>query len=162
VRAWQSTYRGIIPDEFLKNLTVSNREAGWRRLLRDSPRGHVICVAQVGSQVVGAASGTTFSGVPGYDANLEWLYLLPEWHRRGVGRELVAGFAHELRARNIQTMVIWVLARNERARKFYQALGGVEITREWEFIGVTPLEKVAYGWSSLRELAGRERSRDGD
>ena len=56
------------------------------------------------------------------------LYVDPDHWQRGVGRTLVARGREELATRGYHEAVLWVLANNERAQRFYGADG-------WAFDG---------------------------
>jgi GNAT superfamily N-acetyltransferase len=51
------------------------------------------------------------------------LYVEEEWRGVGLGRRLVEACAEETRARGLKVLRIGVVARNERARKAYAAMG---------------------------------------
>jgi GNAT superfamily N-acetyltransferase len=66
-------------------------------------------------------------GVAGSQAEwLDGLYVLPEWWSRGVGRSLHDEVLERQRAAGIQRCQLWVLERNDRARRFYERLGWTE------------------------------------
>jgi hypothetical protein len=35
VKSWQVAYRGLLPEDFLQNLSVERREEQWRRALQN-------------------------------------------------------------------------------------------------------------------------------
>jgi len=59
----------------------------------------------------------------GRSAELSKIYVLPEHHRRGVGRALLNAALAEARARGMQTIWLGVNQLNERAQRFYHAQG---------------------------------------
>lgn len=66
-------------------------------------------------------------GVAGSRAEwLDGLYVLPEWWSRGVGRSLHDEVLERQRAAGVQRCHLWVLERNDRARRFYERLGWAE------------------------------------
>ncbi len=56
VRSWQEAYRGLMPQEVLDGLSVSERAANWARILGETGRGSQTLVVLDGSRVVGWAS----------------------------------------------------------------------------------------------------------
>lgn len=126
VAGWQGAYRGLMPDEFLDSLLVAGREAGWREVLaRDAEGGLPAWLAQRDGRAVGFVS----SGPP-RDADVQLpaaevyaIYVRPEVWRGGVGRALLDTATGHWRARGTDTLVLWVLEGNDRARRFYEALG---------------------------------------
>ena len=66
-------------------------------------------------------------GVAGSQAGwLDGLYVLPEWWKRGVGRTLHDAVLERQRAAGAERCHLWVLERNQRARRFYERLGWIE------------------------------------
>jgi ribosomal protein S18 acetylase RimI-like enzyme len=51
------------------------------------------------------------------------LYLLPAWWSAGVGRALMVSVLDALRGDRYRRVVLWVLADNARARRFYERAG---------------------------------------
>jgi ribosomal protein S18 acetylase RimI-like enzyme len=51
------------------------------------------------------------------------LYLLPAWWSVGVGRALMTSVLDSLRGDRYRRVVLWVLADNARARRFYERAG---------------------------------------
>jgi ribosomal protein S18 acetylase RimI-like enzyme len=124
VAAWQAAYRGLIPDAKLAQFTVDYRLAGWQRALAD-PRG---CTTLVG-EADGAIAGYCWFG-PTRDEDgkgepvgeIIALNIRPAYWRRGMGRRLSESALAKMAATwNVATL--WVLKGNERAMRFYEALG---------------------------------------
>src|SRR5262249_23092035 len=79
------------------------------------------------------------------------LYILPDYQRRGVGRLLLATVARWLHDRGMRAMHVRVLRENEPGRRFYAALGGVEIGQEVREDAGVPLHFVVYAWSVVSD-----------
>jgi GNAT superfamily N-acetyltransferase len=85
----------------------------WESFL-DDPAVSVLVCEEDGTAV----------GVAG--ARAEWLdglYVLPEWWSRGAGRRLHDEVLERQRKAGGTRCHLWVLERNDRARRFYQRLG---------------------------------------
>jgi GNAT superfamily N-acetyltransferase len=157
VRSWQETYRGLIPDSVLDTLSLERRATQWRRSL-DDPADvyHYALVMEVDQKIVGFANyGKEREGDSGYQGELFALYLLKEFHGRGLGRALVQEAADGLLKSGFSSMLVWVLAENP-ARRFYQRLGGVYVREKYIEIGSSVLLEYAYGWGNIRPLAKGE------
>ncbi|MDX1646312.1 MAG: GNAT family N-acetyltransferase [Longimicrobiales bacterium] len=114
------------------------RIARWERWLSDPDISTL--VGESSGELVGFC---TIRSSPEDDtdaatAEMATLYVRPDrWHR-GVGRTLCEAGLERARRRGFQTLVLWVLDINERARTFYEHLGFVadgrtkvdEMTRE--------------------------------
>jgi len=152
VDSWRTSYRGILPDEFLASLSESGYRERWSRLL-SSDRSNLIYVATDDGDVVGFASGgKERAGEDGFAGELYAIYLLEAFKRRGHGRELVRATVAGLRGLGIDDMIIWALTDNQPARAFYERLGGVFVRAQPIVIGSATLEEVAYGWRRLSDV----------
>ncbi len=152
VESWRTTYKGIMPDELLANLSVERRQANWTNVLSNPDSRTVLYVAEVDTQVVGfAAGGPERTEHPVYKGELYAIYLLQDYQGQGMGRALVLEVARKLIEFGYTTMLIWVAARNP-ATNFYAALGGHPIASKTETIGDAPIEEIAYGYDDLNVL----------
>ena len=59
-------------------------------------------------------------------------YVDPAFHRRGVGRLLLAALIERARARNLHSLVAWIEADNEASRALVRSFGFEEVGRERE------------------------------
>jgi ribosomal protein S18 acetylase RimI-like enzyme len=151
VASWQSTYRGMLPDEFLASLSETGYAERWKRVIGDG--SSKVYVAEDGGEVVGFASGgRERAGETGYTGELYAIYVIDAAQRRGFGRELVRATVAGLRDLGLDDMIIWVLRDNQPARSFYERLGGEYIRGQPITIGPVTLEEVSYGWRRLDDV----------
>src|SRR6266852_3699626 len=151
VASWQSTYRGMLPDEFLASLSETGYAERWKRVIGDG--SSKVYVAEDGGEVVGFASGgRERAGETGYTGELYAIYVIDAAQRRGFGRELVRATVTGLRELGLDDMIIWVLRDNQPARAFYERLGGTYVRSQPITIGLTTLEEVSYGWRRLDDV----------
>ena len=150
VDTWRTNYAGIIPDEFLAELSYERCQAGWIEELSD-PRGnlHVFVMEAQPGQVIGFASGGPIrEAVEGFDGELYNLYVLKAFQGLGYGKELVAQVRRDFIDRGYRAMLLWVLKENPTCR-FYEKLGGKRIGEKIVEVGGNTLTDVAYGWTDL-------------
>ena len=126
VRTWQAAYRHAFPAEVLDGLSIDERELGWLEGLEE---GMDIWVADDGEAIVGfAAAGP--SRTEEESVELYAIYVLPEHWGSGAARELMAAAIGSFVEGQYATAMLWVLADNPRARRFYEREGWhVEGTR---------------------------------
>ncbi len=155
VDSWRTTYEGIVPAEYLANLSYSDRQSMWNDALTTDRPATSNFVAQTESgDVVGFASaGPERDGNPTYQAELYAIYLLQERQNRGLGRRLVSAATHSLLQHGFTSMLLWVLEDNRPACRFYESLGGKLISRKTVTIGGANLQEVSYGWKDITALA---------
>ncbi len=170
IDSWRTTYRGLVPDEYLDGLSCERGVANWDSLLRnpaegcsvfvvEGPSGNIVGFASAGPARPATAAATSGSEAPpGYppghaphEGEIYAIYLLVEHQRRGLGSRLLQAAAAELSAQRMRSMIIWVLAGNP-SRLFYEALGGREVGRQDIVIGGVVLEEIAYRWPDLGAL----------
>jgi ribosomal protein S18 acetylase RimI-like enzyme len=148
VASWRSTYRTLLPDEFLDSLSEASYVDRWRRLIDDG--SNRVYVVEDGGALVGFAScGRERAGEDAYSGELYAIYVLDGYQRRGHGRELVRAAVAGLRELGLEDMIIWVLRDNRPARLFYERLGGAYVRSQPITIGSVTLEEVSYGWPRL-------------
>jgi ribosomal protein S18 acetylase RimI-like enzyme len=157
VDTWRATYRGIMPDDYLDNLSYDTRAAFWARLISDPFTPSFVHVAEDDSGgIVGFVSGgPPQSDVSGYDGELYAIYVLPEAQGKGIGRKLVQACAQTLKERGITSMLLWVLKDNAPSRAFYESLGGQTLNEQQFELGGSTLTEVGYGWPDTDSLLTR-------
>ena len=151
VSSWRTTYRGLLPDDFLASLDDAGYEERWKRALAESSMR--VYVAQEASEIVGFASGgRERAGESGYSGELYAIYVMQNSQRKGFGTELVRAVIGGLNELALTDMIIWVLRDNQGARTFYERLGGTFVRSQPITIGPVTLEEVSYGWRRLEDV----------
>lgn len=157
VASWRTTYRGMMPDEYLVNLSIEGRERSWARQLGEAEFATFAYVAEDDSEdasrIAGfAAGGPRREGNADFGGELYAIYLLAETQGRGIGRGLVCEVAARLVRESRPSMLVWVLEANP-SRRFYESLGGELLPERQTFMAAgTPLVEVSYGWRDLTDL----------
>ena len=150
VDSWKSTYKGIVPDDFLESLSYETREKMWMAGVKEN---HIYIVEDENGKVMGFATGgkERTGKHEAYVGELYAIYLLEGQQGKGVGRMLFQSVVDDLKEKKLDSMLIWALEENPACR-FYEALGGKKIdTTEIEIAGKR-LSEVAYGWNNLSDL----------
>ena len=154
IESWRTTYKGIVPTDFLAALSYERRAEQWRTWLSFSDvRVFVYVAVDEQDHVVGFVHG----GKPQqadeseYSGELYAIYLLQEHQGHGLGHMLVQRLVESMVQVGMYTMFLWVLKDN-LARGFYEVLGGRLIREQPITIGGVALKEVAYGWHDIRNL----------
>jgi ribosomal protein S18 acetylase RimI-like enzyme len=152
--SWRTTYSGILPRAVIDQLAGRASEAMWRtRLAQPAPMA-AAWVAERAGEVVGFAScGEARHRLEGLEAEVYALYVLQDAQRQGAGRALLAACARHFICHARFGFYLWVLKAN-RARLFYEAVGGTEMGEKSERLGLHSFSEVAYGWHELTGLVG--------
>jgi GNAT superfamily N-acetyltransferase len=156
VDSWRTTHAGMVPADYLANLSYAQREQFWHNILANpTPSGCVYVAAHETGEILGFASGgPERSGDTAYRGELYAIYLLARYQRQGLGRRLTTAIAQRLLQCGLPSMLIWVLAANP-ARAFYGSLGGQPVYEQNITIGTAQLLEVAYGWPDLHDFIQR-------
>lgn len=112
-RAWEQTYHGLVPDEYLDATKWHVRAARWFDGIASG--GRAVWLAEVDGELIGVASTQpTRSDRPDLPSTeLASLYVDAAWHGRGVASPLLE------RAIGTSPAHLWVFDVNVRAQRFY-------------------------------------------
>jgi GNAT superfamily N-acetyltransferase len=123
VRSWQAAYRTLLPDDYLDRLRPEDRAQHYDFATRDPQKPRTI-VAEDNGCIYGFATTA-----PSRDSDLPThgelcaLYLDPDQWGRGIGAALVTAARGHLAEAGFQYALLWVLAGNLRAERFYRCDG---------------------------------------
>lgn len=142
--AWRYAYRGIVPGLSLERMIGRRGPAWWERMHRS---GHQALVLEFDKRVAGYATfGPCRMRSVRPLGEIYELYLRPECQGVGFGKRLFAEARRILNANVFSGLLVWALADNDLACRFYTALGGRERMRAHErFCGIR-LEKIGFVW----------------
>jgi ribosomal protein S18 acetylase RimI-like enzyme len=123
VRSWQVAYRGMFPDDYLDRLNPEDR-ADRYTFGADDPSRQRTFVATDGTTICGFAT----AGVPrdidlGAAGEIYAIYVDPASWGLGAGRLLIENARSLLCEMGFEESFLWVLASNERAKRFYMIDG---------------------------------------
>jgi len=152
IAAWRDTYRPIVAEEYLNNLSPKSHIAKWTTNLQRS-KCHTIVAESDQRELVGFINGgPERTGRSDYRGEIYAIYILKEWRGRGIGRRLVRRFSADLAKDGITSLIVWALQDNE-CRHCYSVWGGEEIAVGPIKIGEQDLIEVAYGWRNISLLS---------
>lgn len=123
VRSWQAAYRGLIEDAYLDGLRAEDRASRYDFTHANPAKPYTMVAVEDGA-IVGFATI-----MPSRDADLPEagelaaLYLDPERWDRGIGVAMIEAARAELVRRGFKAALLWVLAGNARAMRFYERDG---------------------------------------
>ena len=145
VRSWQAGYRTLIPDEVLDRLRPEDRAQRYRFGNTD-PREPATIVADEAGAIVGFATTA-----PARDPDaaglgeLCALYVDPDRWGRGIGASLVSAARGRLADLGFRQVILWLLAGNARAARFYRIDGWVpDGSRRTESVWGVTVDEIRY------------------
>ncbi len=153
--SWRTTYSGILPTAVIAELAGRKTEERWHSRLDTPSTSQATFVAHDGAEPIGFAwCGEARHKLEGLEAEVYALYVLQPYQRRGGGSGLLAQCAHHFLRQGLFGFYLWALKAN-RARLFYEALGGAGIAEKSERLGQHSYLEVAYAWHDLAPIAAR-------
>lgn len=94
-------------------------------------------------ELAGFARGVPHHDIPGYNGELNKIYILRRYHRLGLGRRLLGDVSRRFLANGIDSMLLFGDARNP-SNGFYERMGAERIfAPNGDFHG-------GYGWRDIR------------
>jgi len=150
VETWRNTYAGVLPDAYLTGLSVDDRVAFWNRVLASRDRGMTVVAEDEEAGVIGFgnAGPARRDSLPrgsNWNGEIYTLYLLPDWHGQGIGRQLLESLLDRLKRLGKDHVMLWVLESNP-TRFFYEAMGAKLVARRREKFAGILVDELAYGW----------------
>ncbi len=142
--AWRYAYDGMIPAKELARIVARRGARWWDRAIR---RGTAVLVLEVGGTICGYATvGPNRARNLPQKGEVYEIYLKPEYQGIGLGTRLFLAARRELARFGFDSVVVWALADNDGACRFYRNAGGRKIARANEKFGEVSLTKIAYAW----------------
>ena len=151
IASWQSTYRGLIAEEYLARMSAAKHADNHRALMAEGRTFYLVAVDRTDGIVGFVNAGPERSRDPDFTGEIYALYLLQEHQRKGLGQMLMQFSALRLRAMGHHSLLVWVLAGNP-AETFYKRLGGRFLRTSPLKIAGQAMQEIAYVWSDTLAL----------
>jgi ribosomal protein S18 acetylase RimI-like enzyme len=156
VKSERGIYPKHLPADFWATQSYDQRKRQWGRTLctEGSHRFAYVAIDNETGQIFGFACGgpQPLKEFAVYQGELYAVFLLEDYHRRGIGRELIVAVAGRLAADGVHSMLVWLSEDNYMARSFYQKLGAHPVQIKTSDIAGTALSELAYGWDDTSGL----------
>lgn len=122
VSAWRAAYAEHMPADYLASLDPDAFRSRWEQGIQ---AGRTSSLIERDGQVAGFAmyGGSRDADALPSTGELFAINLDPSYWRMGLGRALLAVTVSRLREAGFIDATLWVLHGNDRARRFYEALG---------------------------------------
>ncbi|KWW17660.1 GNAT family acetyltransferase [Peribacillus simplex] len=145
VDSWRTTYKNIIPNDFLAKPSYHKRKASWIENI--SNEGNHVYVAENGDgRIVGFINGGKRAKNPVADSgDLTAIYIVEEFQGMGIGKKLLKQLFLKLEELGFHSILVEVLDGN-KSRFFYEAFGAKVIKSEPIKIAGEALTLLVYEW----------------
>jgi GNAT superfamily N-acetyltransferase len=144
IQTWQQAFAELLPAQVVMTDPLRHRELWETRLGQGGPA----LLALEGTEFVGFAAVSDRldnANLLAPIGEIEVLYVLPRWGRRGHGGRLLAGAAAELRRAGATTAQWWIPESDKATRTFLMSAGWAAdgVRRELD-TGAEPLFEIRY------------------
>lgn len=142
VSGWKNTYKGIIDEEYLNNMSV---EETYQKIKEGYQENNYI-VAELNKEIVGFCRYTLNYSKSDENANGEIiaLYVKTELKYNGIGTKMFCHVMNDFKKNGNHRVVIGCLKENYPSRKFYEKMGGKVYTENWFERGGKKYKEVFY------------------
>lgn len=123
VRAWQAGYRGLLPAAYLDALRAEDRAPRYDFATQDIRKpATIVAVEQGAVRGFATTSPARDSSTPEV-GELCALYVDPDCWGQNIGAALIAAARTRLFEHGFTHAILWLLAGNQRAERFYRKDG---------------------------------------
>ncbi|WP_160687104.1 GNAT family N-acetyltransferase [Clostridium sp. C2-6-12] len=149
IENWKKTYRGLLSNEFLNSLKVSDGIQKWQEYLKKER--HMIFVAYEDEKFLG------FSACKEDDEIESCLYLdslhVSEASRgKGIGTKLINTVGHYAYSQGYKCMSICIVKGNSNAKILYEKLGATHYKDFIDYFGGTQSNSEKLIWDNLNSF----------
>ena len=123
IDAWRAAYVGIMDPTFLESLGIEHALSRLRPAME--PQRPLVVVVEDAGDIVGFSrfGPSTDSDASAHTGQVFACNVDPKHWRLGFGARVMAAALARLAESGYDTCSLWVLEQNDRARRFYSALG---------------------------------------
>ncbi|WP_125588977.1 GNAT family N-acetyltransferase [Companilactobacillus jidongensis] len=140
LESWQETYSGIVDADFLNSMDLSKAVDRWTGFLNDPDVKIFVDVEK--DTVVGYIRAEVKNG----KACIGAIYLLKDYQKMGIGKELLLKGLDYLKQQNYKNIFVDVLFDNP-TKYFYQKFGAEPFEERTLKIGEQELAESVYAWN---------------
>lgn len=149
VDSWRTTYKDILPEDYLSKLSYDQRTKQWENNMENQN----VYVAENGQgKIIGFSVGgkRATEDYEAYDGELFAIYILEEEQGNGVGKLLLEPMVDDLTEAGINSMIVLVLEDNP-SKRFYEKLGAEKINMLTIKMAGISVNELVYGWGDLKK-----------
>ena len=150
VDSWRTTYRGIIPDEYLDKLSYEQRTELWKKNISEADN-YVIVAETDEEEIIGFATANKRTENM---IDLTSIYLLEAYQGEGVGKQLLKALFNYFKNAGYETVYVEVLEDN-KTKFFYEHYGAEFVKTVQIKIASETLNESIYVWRDV-EMALRK------
>ncbi|GGE63946.1 GNAT family N-acetyltransferase [Priestia taiwanensis] len=151
VDCWRTTYKDIIPEDFLCNLSYENRTKLWLHNIQREDNYLFVAENEDGEIIGFADGGKRETNTVENSGDLTSIYIFESYQKQGIGKKLCQPLFQVFRDLGYTTIFVEVLEDN-KSKYFYEALGAKLCKDEEIVYGGKMLNLLTYEWGDIRHI----------
>ena len=148
VDSWRSTYKDIMPAEFLRSLSYGNRTDLWKNNIAVKEDYVVVAVTDEGTILGFGTASKRATNTVEKSGDLTSIYLLEEYKGQGIGKMLLKELFLHFKQLDYERIFVEVLEANET--KYFYEYYGAELIKTVDIkIEGNILKELIYEWRNI-------------
>ena len=119
VTGWQTAYRGIVDDAYLRSMSILEQSELFKNVY--SP--NTVFIAEADNEILGFCRFRICENEE-IDCEIRELYVRPDLKRMGIGSKLFAHTLNHLIQKGMKKLYLGCFLENIGAKRFYEKAGG--------------------------------------
>lgn len=151
VDSWRTTYKGIMPSDYLNSLSYEKRTVLWERNIEEKGDYVVVAETDIGNITGFGTASKRDTNTVARSGDLTSIYLLEEYQGQGIGKMLLKELFLHFKRLDYERIFVEVLEDN-KTRYFYEYYGAKLVnTVQLKFDGKI-LNELIYEWEDLNDV----------
>ena len=154
IKGWQTAYRGLIPDDYLDNMSLDFIENKWKESISSQNENDNIFVYEEYNKILGVIRFGALQDKENkkYNAEVHVLYVKPSLKRKGIGGQLFKYAKEFFINRGHRDLIIWCLKGNEQGLNFYKKMGGKIVSNRKTIVNNVEVEENGLAFKLTDEI----------
>ena len=155
-QAWQESYAAIMPSQVMAKAATVERRTEIRRgfFEKTTPDWAHFLVETEEGEIVGFCDCGPADELKNFaPAEIFTIYLLQSAQGQGLGKQMLLMMLKHLAKRGFGKVVLEADDLNEKAKQFYEKMGGKKVKDIEKIFAATSLPMAVYMWSDLKKFA---------
>lgn len=129
INIWKTVYKDILPDDYLNRLSREKKKVKYQKeLLEESDID--IYLLKYQQNIIGTLRIKYYQDEKdGFCAGVEDLYILPQYHMKGFGGQVMKFTVNQATANYCKFLTAWILESNQSVRKMAIKYGFIETNK---------------------------------
>ena len=154
VDSWRTTYKDIIPEQALNNLSCDNRTELWKRNITRADNYVYVAENNEGEIVGFGDCGKREENNVEHSGDLTSIYLLEEYQGKGIGKKLLKQLFLQCVDLGYERVFVEVLEDN-KTRYFYEYYGATLLKTEKIVMAGKELNLLIYEWDDMNKVLNK-------